>query len=161
MVRFEELAKGIGMFLFANLLYYFAWFMFKAILDFTVGEEPYLGALAWISFVLMYAFTAVIYPIFCVFVNAKNDSQTNIKPIGLANVYWAVGTIGALIIWWIMDVLLSALTSVDAAIGTGVSGEGTLTTVLWVGWLMVIVVYVIYLVVLPANYLVKGFTGQD
>lgn len=164
MARFTEALKGIGMFLLVNVLFYSGWNIFNGLLGFSVSEGDtttgYLGAFAWISFILIYICIGIIYPIYAIIINFDDEKETNFFAMIKGLVYWVAGTIGGIVIYRIADGILSVLTSdpIDAVVGTAEATSISTTTSL-IGWLFVLTIYIIYFIILPLNQISKGFQG--
>ncbi|MBD3249921.1 hypothetical protein GF336_07785 [Candidatus Woesearchaeota archaeon] len=174
MSNIDEIGKGVGMFIFGNILFYLGWRIFSALIDAVInieraetGANSYLGAMVWISFFAMYICSTVIYPLYAVLSSSNPEVKTNIFPIFKGLLYWFLGTIACIIIFLIVNGLLAGLTDMTFQISTVSGGTSTVSnadansTTHILGWLGVLACYIMYLVFLPFRQVMLGFKGKD
>lgn len=166
MTHFDEIGKGVGMFILINSLLYAGWGMMRNLLSYTVSQSAFLGAISWISLICCYICVGVVYPVYAIIISSDPNKSTNFFCMAKGLAYWVMGTVACLLVFMIADNITSALTSTSFSIETLSGGTGTVDTTDTVTGtnlittLLVIVIYVLMLIIAPLSNISKGFSGE-
>lgn len=173
MAELKEWLKGITFTIFGALLFYFFWNnVFANILNFVLTngltdtqDTQILGAIAWVSFVLLFIMSVPVYFIYSIIVGASRDQKTHPLEILKGIAVWCVMMPFLVMVTAIVSGLIDALPTISGEaqnIATGQtvswSNADILSGVSTFGWFMAFVA-VIGMVFVPFYYILKGY-GQ-
>lgn len=166
MANIKEWIKGIGIFIFTSIMFYFFWdniflnLINWAGTDFICAGEvactsglatsfTILKTTAWVSFIAIYLAVSPLYLIFCIMNGARNDIESNpielLKGLGI----WAVSMPFLVIILGIIYRLIESLESATSSfIDVTIAGNFA-----WVITLLVMIGVTIF----PFIFIVKGY----
>jgi hypothetical protein len=160
MVEIREIIKGITIFIFTTLLFYFLWQnIFSNILDwagtnFITGSPDastnILKAFAWVSFIVLYLFSSPIFLVYSIITGSRDEVKTKPLEILKGISIWCVSMPLASVVYLIVDSI------VTSGAGIGTMDAGALAMAITMSWLIAFIVIVVVDLV-PFIFILKGY----
>lgn len=162
MANMNEWAKGIGMFLFTSIMFYFFWDnIFLNLINWAGTDMMSTGlassvlilkTIAWSSFLIVYLAVSPLYLVYCIIAGSRNDVETDpielLKGIGI----WAITMPLAIIILGVMYFLISTLGGAT----TNIMGASNITFADQIAWIITLLA-MIGVTIAPFIYIIKGY----
>lgn len=169
MSRPIEIAKGVSVFIFGTMLFYFAWdIIISNMLNWMTSINTGLGVIGWVLFIAIYLFSCPIYLIYCA-VSSDSGNKTDALAMLQAMGVWLGTSISITVLWmiflhptygvvnWIVDNGQISGSMIDGAGNTvNWSNADTLTSIDRIGGFMVLC-GMFLITASPIYWILKGY----